>query len=85
MSEPSEKWSRHGSFAEAATAQSKHQPFKLDGVSDIEEIRVLGEWAYLWTKLSVVVVPTERAPIKVVPQYFAGALWLAPSRGSGSS
>jgi uncharacterized protein (TIGR02246 family) len=49
-------------FAAAAAAQAKHQPFKLDADSKIEEIRVFGEWAYLWTKLAVVIVPNEGAP-----------------------
>jgi uncharacterized protein (TIGR02246 family) len=29
----------------------------IDAVSDIAEIRILGDWAWLWTKLTVVVTP----------------------------
>ena len=48
-----------------AAAQFKQQPFKFDTTSEIEEIKVLGEWAYVWTTLSVVVVPADgAAPIK---------------------
>jgi len=46
------------SFAEASKAQSE-QPFEMSGVSDVQEIQVLGEWAYMWTKLSIVVTPTK--------------------------
>jgi uncharacterized protein (TIGR02246 family) len=48
-----------------AAAQFKQQPFKFDTTSEIEEIKALGEWAYVWTTLSIVVVPAEgAAPIK---------------------
>ena len=30
---------------------------QIDGRSEIQEIRVLGDWAYMWTKLSVEVTP----------------------------
>ncbi|MBO0860809.1 MAG: SgcJ/EcaC family oxidoreductase [Chloracidobacterium sp.] len=51
-------------FAAASKAQSQ-QPFEIDGVSDIQEIRVFGDWAYMWTKLSVAVKPTKNAkPIR---------------------
>jgi len=34
-------------------------------VSEIEEIQVAGDWAYLWTELSVTVVPKQgAAPIE---------------------
>ncbi|HEX5056374.1 MAG TPA: SgcJ/EcaC family oxidoreductase [Gammaproteobacteria bacterium] len=39
-------------FAEASKAQAI-QSFKFDGHSEIQEIKVLGDWAYMWTKLSV--------------------------------
>ena len=46
------------SFAAASKAQTE-QPFRMSGTSDIQEIRVLGEWAYMWTKLSVVATPMQ--------------------------
>jgi uncharacterized protein (TIGR02246 family) len=49
-------------FAAAAKAQSGQEPPQFDGTSEIQEIRVLGEWAYMWTKLSVVVTPPGGAP-----------------------
>src|SRR5882724_10187645 len=34
---------------------------QFDGTSEIQEIKVLGDWAYMWTKLSVVVTPPGSA------------------------
>lgn len=44
-------------FAEAARAQSGQAAPTFEGVSEIQEIQVLGEWAYMWTRLKVVVTP----------------------------
>lgn len=44
-------------FAAAAQAQSSHGPVQFDGSSEIQEIKVLGDWAFMWTKLTVVVTP----------------------------
>lgn len=49
-------------FAAAAQAQSNLQPPQFDGTSEIQEIKVLGEWAFMWTRLSVVVTPPGGAP-----------------------
>jgi uncharacterized protein (TIGR02246 family) len=49
-------------FAAAAQAQSKKGPVQFDGTSEIKEIKVVGEWAFMWTKLSVVVTPPGGAP-----------------------
>lgn len=49
-------------FAEAAREQSQGGLPEFDGVSDIEEIQVIGDWAYMWTKLSVTVTPPGDAP-----------------------
>jgi uncharacterized protein (TIGR02246 family) len=48
-----------GKAAFAATAKSQPgQPKpQFDGTSEIQEIKVLGDWAYMWTKLTVVVTP----------------------------
>lgn len=45
-------------FAAASTAQSG-QPFELSGTSDVQEIQVFGEWAYMWTRLTNVANPTN--------------------------
>lgn len=44
---------RKADFAAAAQAQiGPHAP-QIDGTSDILEIKVLGEWAFMWTRLHV--------------------------------
>jgi uncharacterized protein (TIGR02246 family) len=42
-------------------ANADFKPFKFDARSEIEEIEVFGDWAYLWTRLSVTVIPTSGA------------------------
>ena len=44
-------------FAVAARAQSGQGAPQFDGSSEIQEIRILGDWAFMWTKLTVVVTP----------------------------
>ena len=29
----------------------------FEGTSEIQEIKVLGEWAFMWTKLAIVITP----------------------------
>ena len=53
---------RKPAFAAAAAAQSKPESPKFDGTSEIQEIKVLGDWAFMWTKLKVVVTPPNGAP-----------------------
>ncbi len=49
-------------FAGAANAQRAQGAPRFDGTSEIQEIRVLGEWAFMWTKLTVVVTPPGGVP-----------------------
>jgi uncharacterized protein (TIGR02246 family) len=44
-------------FAAAMQAQSDQGRPHIDGKSEIQEIQVLGDWAYMWTKLTVVITP----------------------------
>ena len=44
-------------FAAASKAQSKGAAPQIDGKSEIQEIKVLGDWAYMWTRLSVAMTP----------------------------
>lgn len=44
-----------------ALAGSAPKPFKLDFVQKINEISVMGDWAYSWTHLVVTVIPKEGA------------------------
>ena len=48
---------RKSDFVAGRAAQ---QNFEIDGESDIQEIKLLGdEWAYCWNKLSVVMTPRD--------------------------
>jgi ketosteroid isomerase-like protein len=49
-------------FAAAAKALSDQGAPQFDGTSEIQEIKVLGDWAFMWTKLSVVITPPGGAP-----------------------
>ena len=35
---------------------------EIDAVSEIEEVQVAGDWAYLWTKLRIVITPRDGTP-----------------------
>jgi len=37
----------------AAAFQKALEQFRIDGTSDIQEIRIAGNWAYCWNRLSV--------------------------------
>jgi uncharacterized protein (TIGR02246 family) len=48
-----------------AFAASQAALSDIEATSEIQEIKVLGEWAYLWTHLSIVVTPKNGgAPVK---------------------
>jgi len=49
-------------FAAAAKAQAGQAAPQFDGTSEIQEIQVFGDWAFMWTKLTVVVTPPGGAP-----------------------
>ena len=42
--------------------QTKPRIIIRDGASEIHEIKLLGDWAFMWTRLSVVVTPRRGAP-----------------------
>ena len=44
-------------FAAAAQAQAGPDGPRFDGSSEIQEIKILGDWAFLWARLTVVVTP----------------------------
>ena len=50
------------SFAAASKAQHEQDRPKFEGTSQIEEIKVLGDWAFMWTHLKVVVTPPGGGP-----------------------
>ena len=45
------------SFTAATQTQSNQGPVQFDGTSEIQEIKLLGDWAFMWTKLTVVATP----------------------------
>ena len=48
--------------AAASQGQRDQKKPRFDGRSEIQEIKLLGDWAYMWTKLRVVVTPPGGAP-----------------------
>lgn len=48
--------------AARAQAQDRSDGPTIDGASTIREIQVLGEWAFLWSELSVRITPPGGAP-----------------------
>jgi uncharacterized protein (TIGR02246 family) len=42
-----------------AAAQSSLEPYRIEATSEIQEIKVFGEWAYTWTRLSIAITPKE--------------------------
>lgn len=48
---------RKAEFAAAAKAQAKGDAATFDGNSEIQEIRVLGDWAFMRARLTVVATP----------------------------
>ena len=50
---------RKDEFASTARAQAGKAAPTIDGTSEIQEIKVIGDWAFMWTKLSVVVTPRD--------------------------
>jgi uncharacterized protein (TIGR02246 family) len=49
-------------FAAAARDQAAKDAPTFDGTSEIQEITILGDWAFMWTKLTVVVTPSGGRP-----------------------
>ena len=50
---------RKEEFASISRASGGSSAPKIEATSDIQEIQVSGEWAFMWTKLSVAVVPAN--------------------------
>ena len=48
-------------FTAAMVAQSGQGRPQFDGTSAIQELKVVGEWAFMWAKLSVVITPPAGA------------------------
>jgi uncharacterized protein (TIGR02246 family) len=46
----------------AAASQSPGPRPRFDGKSEIQEVKILGDWAFMWTRLEVTVHPPGGAP-----------------------
>jgi len=54
-----------GKAAFAAASQAALSQFRIESTSEIQELRVLGDWAWCWNQLSLVVTPLAGgSPIK---------------------
>jgi uncharacterized protein (TIGR02246 family) len=62
---PGQPVMRKADFAAAARAQARGDAPQFDGSSEIQEIQILGDWAFMWAKLTVVATPPGGAePVK---------------------
>jgi uncharacterized protein (TIGR02246 family) len=43
--------------SEFAAGLNALKDFNIDGTSEVQEIKVLGDWAYVWTALTVAMTP----------------------------
>jgi uncharacterized protein (TIGR02246 family) len=50
---------RKPDFAAQARAQASGAAPQFDGTSEIQEIKILGDWAFMWTRLTVVATPPD--------------------------
>jgi len=50
--------------SEFAAAKQGQSGIDIDARADIQEVKVLGEWAYCWNYLTVVVTPPGGRPVK---------------------
>jgi uncharacterized protein (TIGR02246 family) len=56
---------RKADFAGASRARTGANAPQFEGTAEVQEIRVIGEWAFMWSKLTVVVTPPGGAkPVK---------------------
>ena len=53
---------RKAEFAAGAKAQQAGKAPTFDGTSEIQELQVMGEWAFMWTKLAVTATPPDGSP-----------------------
>lgn len=55
---------RKSDFAALSRAQVGPNAPKFDGTNEVQEIRVFGEWAYMWQRLTVVGTAPNEAPVR---------------------
>ncbi len=54
---PGQPVMRKADFEAAARSHAGADGPKFEGTSEIQEIQVVGDWAFMWTRLKVVVTP----------------------------
>jgi uncharacterized protein (TIGR02246 family) len=53
-----------GKAAFAAASKAMDGKVRVEGSSDIQEVRAFGDWAYVWTQLTITMRPTDgSAPV----------------------
>ena len=53
-----------GKAAFAAASNAMEGKMRIEGASDVQEVRVSGEWAYVWTQLTITMHPADgSAPV----------------------
>jgi uncharacterized protein (TIGR02246 family) len=50
-------------FAAVARAQAAPGALQIDGSNEIQELEIVGDWAFMWQKLKIVATPQPGAPI----------------------
>ena len=53
-----------GREAFANASRSMEGKVRFEGISDLQEIQVVGDWAYLWNQLTVTTHPADGQPTK---------------------
>jgi uncharacterized protein (TIGR02246 family) len=48
-----------GKEAFAAASRAMEGKVRVEGRADVQEVRVLGDWAYCWTQLTVTMHPAD--------------------------
>jgi uncharacterized protein (TIGR02246 family) len=56
---------RKSEYAQAAREQASGAAPKFEGHSDIREIQIVGDWAFMWSQLTVHVTPPQGAPMNL--------------------
>jgi uncharacterized protein (TIGR02246 family) len=49
-------------FVAVTRAQATPGGPRIEGSSDIQEIRIVGDWAFMWTRLAISVTPPDGSP-----------------------
>lgn len=57
--QPGREPMRKREFASAAEAQANAAAPKMDGSSEIQELKVSGDWAFMWARLTVIAYPPD--------------------------